>query len=176
MAHAVEVARGWVFDGRRVDMAALATEIGVGRATIHRWFGTRERLIGDVLWSLAERSLDDIELEADGRGADRIAWVLAQLNVRFLQSRAIRAFVASEPAALRILVSPESGIGARYTERLQRLLAVEMRLGALPAELDAADVAALLMRVSAALTFANLVTELPPDADTIERTVRALLA
>lgn len=157
-------------------MAALAAEIGVGRATIHRWFGTRERLIGDVLWSLAERSLDDVELEADGRGPDRIAWVVTQLGARFLESRAIRAFVTAEPAAMRILVAPESQIMERYTARLQRMLEVEQRLEALPSHLRPQELAPVLMRVSAGLTVANLVTDLPPDLATIERAVRALLA
>src|SRR6476619_8429100 len=32
--------------GRRVDIQAIAAELGLGRATVHRWFGTREALIG----------------------------------------------------------------------------------------------------------------------------------
>lgn len=157
-------------------MGALATEVGMGRATLHRWFGTRERLIGDVLWSLAEHTMDDIELEADGRGADRIAFVVAALGERFLGSTAIRSFVAAEPAALGILASPESQVLERFAARLKRLLEVEARLGALADGLDPEDVANLIVRVSSAVAFADLVTERPPDLATIDRAVRAFLA
>ena len=34
--------------GRRIDVQAIAVELGLGRATIYRWFGSREELIGEV--------------------------------------------------------------------------------------------------------------------------------
>src|SRR5689334_23457734 len=42
--------------GERIDVQAIAAELGLGRATIYRWFGTREELIGEVLVRTAERS------------------------------------------------------------------------------------------------------------------------
>ena len=33
----------------RVDMQAIARELGLARATMHRWFGTRELLLGETL-------------------------------------------------------------------------------------------------------------------------------
>jgi hypothetical protein len=59
---------------------------------------------------------------------------------------------------------------------LQRLLEVELRLGALPGHLDPADVALLVIRVTSAVALVNLVTERPADVPTIDRAVRALLA
>src|SRR5438552_1083020 len=35
--------------GQRVDVQALAAELGVGRTTIYRWFGSREQLLGEVV-------------------------------------------------------------------------------------------------------------------------------
>jgi AcrR family transcriptional regulator len=35
--------------GRRVDVQAIAGELGLGRSTIYRWFGSREELIGEVV-------------------------------------------------------------------------------------------------------------------------------
>jgi AcrR family transcriptional regulator len=34
--------------GRRVDVQAIAAELGLGRTTIYRWFGSREELIGEA--------------------------------------------------------------------------------------------------------------------------------
>ena len=40
--------------GRRVDVQAIASELGIGRTTIYRWFGSRDELIGEVLVRAAE--------------------------------------------------------------------------------------------------------------------------
>ena len=39
-----------------IDMDELAHELAVSRATLYRAVDGRDRLLGDVLWSLAERS------------------------------------------------------------------------------------------------------------------------
>src|SRR5256885_1556822 len=35
--------------GQRVDVQAIAGELGLGRTTIYRWFGSRDELLGEVL-------------------------------------------------------------------------------------------------------------------------------
>ena len=40
--------------GRRVDVREIASELGLGRTTIYRWFGSREGLIGEVLAQAGE--------------------------------------------------------------------------------------------------------------------------
>jgi len=42
-------------NGRRVDVTVVARRLGVGRATIYRWFGSREALIGEVVANELER-------------------------------------------------------------------------------------------------------------------------
>src|SRR5919199_991299 len=37
----------------RLDMSALADELGVNRVTLYRWFGSRDRFLVEVIWSLA---------------------------------------------------------------------------------------------------------------------------
>jgi AcrR family transcriptional regulator len=32
--------------GQRVDVQAIAAELKIGRATVYRWFGSREALLG----------------------------------------------------------------------------------------------------------------------------------
>src|SRR4051794_15411307 len=44
----------WFVACKRIDVQALAGELGVGRATIYRWFGSREGLLGEVLVSAAK--------------------------------------------------------------------------------------------------------------------------
>ena len=39
----------------RIDMSALAEELGVNRVTLYRWVGSRDRLLVEVIWSLGRR-------------------------------------------------------------------------------------------------------------------------
>ena len=65
----LEVALDWYLRGRRVDVQALAAELGLGRTTIYRWFGSRDRLIGEVLNRAAGPVLDEARAGARGKGA-----------------------------------------------------------------------------------------------------------
>jgi AcrR family transcriptional regulator len=59
--------------GQRVDIQAIAAELGLGRATVHRWFGTREALIGEVIVLAAEPVLE--AARAGARAArDALTW------------------------------------------------------------------------------------------------------
>jgi AcrR family transcriptional regulator len=51
----LELAMRRYLRGARVDVTALAAELGLGRATIHRWFASRDDLIGEVLAGSAHR-------------------------------------------------------------------------------------------------------------------------
>src|SRR4051812_10411968 len=69
------VARRRFVRGERVDMTALAAELGVNRVTLYRWVGSREQLLVEVVWSLARRTLDDLEA-AHRRGKGRVVEIL----------------------------------------------------------------------------------------------------
>nr|MDT0666308.1 hypothetical protein [Micromonospora sp. DSM 115978] len=56
-AHAAVAAATAVYlRGSPLDMSALATSLGIGRATLYRWVGNREDLLGVVLADAAERT------------------------------------------------------------------------------------------------------------------------
>ena len=50
---ALSLAREQFLLPERVDMSTLADELGVNRVTLYRWFGSRDRLLVEVVWSLA---------------------------------------------------------------------------------------------------------------------------
>src|SRR3954464_9152859 len=92
--------------GRRVDVQAIAAELGVGRTTIYRWFGSREELIGEVLFAAAEPLLREARAKARGRGARVLLDTFDRFNRSLADSPALRRFVESErDAALRIITS-----------------------------------------------------------------------
>jgi AcrR family transcriptional regulator len=54
---AVLLARRRFQAAERIDMGAIAQELGVNRVTLYRWVGSRDRLLVEVLWSLADATL-----------------------------------------------------------------------------------------------------------------------
>src|SRR3954447_15072435 len=107
--------------GRRVDVQAIAAELGLGRATIYRWFGSREELIGEVLVAAAQPLLVDARKKARGRGGAALLDTFDRFNRSLADVPALRQFVEQErDAALRIITAGGGGgaprVGARITE------------------------------------------------------------
>src|SRR5581483_11233520 len=65
---ALALARARFLAGERVDVQAIARELGLARATMHRWFRTRELLIGDVLAAIGEERMRVMRERAGGHG------------------------------------------------------------------------------------------------------------
>src|ERR1700729_2830023 len=56
-------------DGQRVDITVVAGRLGVGRATIYRWFGSRQALLGEVIAQQLELLVARKRAEVRRRGA-----------------------------------------------------------------------------------------------------------
>src|SRR4051794_21198801 len=76
--------------GERIDVLSIASELGVGRTTIYRWFGTREELIGEVLPRVTKPLLDQARADALGRGADRLVDTFDRFNRSLVAAPALR--------------------------------------------------------------------------------------
>src|SRR4051812_10915754 len=66
--------------GSRIDVQAIAAELGLGRTTIYRWFGSREELIGEVIFRAAEPLIDAARSAARGRGGVALLDTFDRLN------------------------------------------------------------------------------------------------
>src|ERR1700729_1911048 len=66
--------------GERIDVQAIARELGLARATMHRWFQTRETLVGEVLASFGERRLLAIREATPGKGSVALLAALDRFN------------------------------------------------------------------------------------------------
>src|SRR5271170_7174829 len=75
---AFKLARRWFLAGRRVDMSALADELGVNRVTLYRWVGSREQLLVEVVWSVSERTLEIAEEQVSDRGPERVVQIVTR--------------------------------------------------------------------------------------------------
>src|SRR5258708_4502287 len=67
-----ERAREVVRSGARLDMGALAADVGISRPTLYRWTGDRERLLADVSWAEVELLLRYFDARTKAKGVEHI--------------------------------------------------------------------------------------------------------
>src|ERR1700741_4796726 len=89
--------RGWFMGGRRIEMQELAAEVGINRATLFRWVGGRDDLLGENLWSLAEPTLTAAVKASEGNGAQRITEAIGHFAAMLDQADFLREFLRREP-------------------------------------------------------------------------------
>ena len=158
-------ARHTFIAGSRIDMGALATSLGVDRTSLFRWVGNRDRLLSEILWSLAVPTFDAAAAAAAPCGAARIVDVLDRFTADLIVAPYFRAFLTREPArALRLLTTTESDVQSRFVGRVTALVDRERVDGAFdPTPLSAEELARLLVRISESFTYADLISGETPD-------------
>ena len=174
---ALEAARRHWLAGERIDMGALARELGVSRATLYSWVGSKERLLGEVIWSFAEAGVAQARADATGVGAAYIVDVVdrfTRLNATF---EPLRRFIASDPElALRLLTSKDGPVQERMIAIARELLDEQVEAGKLKPPLDRDTLAYLMVRVSESFLYSDLITGQEPDTEKGVEVVRLLLA
>src|SRR5918999_2032385 len=92
--------------GRRIDVQAIAAELGLGRSTVYRWFGSREGLIGEVVVRAGDPLVDAARAEAGGGGAEALLDTFDRMNRKLAEAPALRQFLEQERStALRLITS-----------------------------------------------------------------------
>jgi AcrR family transcriptional regulator len=173
---ALKVARRRFLRSERVDMNELATDLGVGRATLYRWVGSRDQLLGEVMWSLAEPGLDQAKAEAKGTGIDWVLAVYRRFGELILDTPAVLHFVRTEPeAALRVMASKSSPHQARVIDWYRDLLLEAQERFGVEYRLDADTLAFTLIRIAESFLWTDLITGGEPDLSRGWEVARVLL-
>jgi AcrR family transcriptional regulator len=173
---ALAVAEQTIRDGERLDMRALAQELGIGRATLYRWTGSRDQLLGEVLWGMAEPLWAETQEEADGTGAERVADVLRRYMERVAASEPLRRLLDTEPeTALRILMTSDGPVQERTVAVIEEMLATESANGARLPDVDPRQLAFAIVRMGESFLYADVVAATEPDVETASAVIRLLL-
>lgn len=173
---AFRLARRRFLEGGRVDMSSLASELGVNRVTLYRWVGSREKLLVEVLWSLAAPTLERERARTRKRGAPRVVQIISHFIAAVLANPGMSRFLAEEgELAMRLLTWRDAGFQPRLIEAVEELLREEVARGALDLPVDLHDVAYTIVRIIESYVYLDRITGEEPDAARAESILGLLL-
>ena len=161
--------------GRRIDVQAVAAELGLGRTTIYRWFGSRDGLVGEVLARAAEPVLDDARAQAKGTGAARLLDTFDRINRDLAAAPALRTFLEEERDALRILVSGSGAVQPRIVAKIAGFIEDEVRAGTYEPAVEPETLAYAIVRLAEAFLYNDTVTGIRGDVERLRKVEAVLL-
>jgi len=162
-------------DGQRVDVTVVAARLGLGRATIYRWFGSREALIGEVIARQLELLVARKRAEVRRRGAAGVLEVLDRVNQTLTRSQAVRRLLEHERYAMRMLTSSAGVVEPRAVSCVQALIEEEISAGRYEAQVDPATLAYALVRLRHAFLFHDTAVAIRGDYERLREVQAALL-
>src|SRR3954452_4931821 len=163
--------------GRRVDVQAIAAELGLARTTIYRWFGSREGLLREVLFAAAEPLLRQAREEARGRGARLLLDTFDRFNRSLADAPALRRFVEAErDTALRIITSGGGVLQPRIVASIQAVIDDSGGRGRYDPPVEASKLAYAIVRLAEAFLFNDAVAGMRGDVARLREVEAALLA
>ncbi|XRQ14934.1 QsdR family transcriptional regulator [Actinomadura welshii] len=174
-AAALAAATAHYLRGEPIDMSALAAELGVGRATLYRWVGSREQLLGAVLAEMTERTYRVATRGVGGTGPDRILMLLDRFMHAVLDAEPLKAFTEREPRLFIRLATMPGTIEDRSTELLTGELQAEIDRGAMRVPLPTRTLAQAIVRVADSFMYAHYLGGNRPEIDEALEVVALLL-
>ena len=173
---ALRLARRRFLAAKRVEMSALAHELGVNRATLYRWVGSRDQLLVEVIWSLAERTLEDIDHDVGAKGAERLVQVITRFLEAVISNAGMQHWLADDGEhAMRLLTRHDTDFQPRLIDAVQELLRQEADAGRLDLPVDLHEIAYVIVRLIESYTYLDLITGERPEARRAEPILRMLL-
>ena len=174
---AFELAKQKWLTGERLDIGKLAEELGVGRATVFRWVGTREQLYGEVISAAFAQTINRARQSSSGKGAAFLTRVTHNLLSALIASRPLRVFVEQDPEyALRIVMSSSSPVEIRVVAAVRALIAGEVKAGHLHPAIDVDSLAYVIVRIAESFLYRDVISGDVPDIETATKAIGLLFA
>jgi AcrR family transcriptional regulator len=162
--------------GARVDLQAIAAELGLGRTTIYRWFGSRDALLGEVLVRTAEPLLREARAGAEGVGGVALLDTFDRFNRSLADAPALREFVERErEAALRVITSGAGNVQPRIVAMITDLIESEVSAGTYEPPVEPATLGYAIVRLAEAFLFNDAAAGMRGDVDRLRDVEAAIL-
>ena len=169
----VQAAARLVHQGARLDMSALAAELGISRTTLFRRVGNREDLLGEALWLLSERTLRSASRKwraangdavRDAEGGLRCLWVMTRYRAAIAGHDGVRMLLDEEPvAAIRVLTDPTGRVQPRVIAAYVDLLAADVDAGGFVPAVDVDTLAYAVVRLGETFLYSDVLASRAPD-------------
>lgn len=173
-ADVLDTAMRLYLHGERVDVQAIAAELGLGRSTIYRWFGSREGLVGEVLVRAVQPVIAESRASARGTGAEALLDAFDRINRSLAAAPALRAFLEHERDALRILTSSAGPVQPRMVELVTAMIEDEVAAGTFEPPVEPSTLGYAIVRLAEAFLY-NDADGLRGDVDRLREVEAALL-
>jgi AcrR family transcriptional regulator len=162
--------------GQRVDVTVVARTLGVGRATIYRWFGSREALLGEVVAQELERLVAAKRRQISKRGAAGLLDVFDRINRSLAHSPALRRLLEQErTVAMRLLTASDGIVQPRAVACVERLIAAEVSAGTFIPPADPGTLAYAIVRLAEAFLYNDAAIGIRGDHERLHEVEAALL-
>lgn len=166
--------------GERLDLGKLSEELSVGRATVFRWAGTRERLYGEVVWHEVSTAYEAARRASTGLvGAPLIASAARRLMKSLLGSMPMKQFIEHDPAfAMRVLLSAESPVQQRLVAAVEQSLTVQHDEGHIAPVMKLGDLAYVIVRIAESFMYRDVIGGAGerPDVDAAAAAIEILVS
>ncbi len=162
--------------GRRVDLTIVARELGLGRATIYRWFGSRDGVLGEVIVSELEVLLDRHRRQVRHRGARGLLAVFDRVNRALSRAQPLRRLLEQErEGALRMLTSGGGPVQRRAVAAIQALIDDEVAAHRYDPPADTGTLAYAIVRLAEAFLYNDAAVGIRGDWERLRLVEAALL-
>lgn len=162
--------------GQRVDMQSLAGALGVDRATLYRWVGSREQLLAEVLWTLMDKTVERLRDTSEAGSRPAAATIITGATRAAMTNVGMQRFLESEgELALRLLTTKASEFQQRLIHRIAEVVDADRRAGHLHSTVPAADLPYVLVRIVESYVYLSLITGDEPDVARASSVIHALL-
>jgi AcrR family transcriptional regulator len=172
----LEAARRHYLRGERIDIRAIAAELGLSRNTIYTWYGSREQLTGEVIVSFGMPLLARCREQAEGTGGRALVDTFDRFNRALTAAPALRQFVERErEAAVRVLTARSGTNELANVAAITALIQAEADAGTYDPPVEPGLLAYGIVRLAEAFLFSETALADPGELDRLRDIEAALL-
>ncbi|KAB2582119.1 TetR family transcriptional regulator [Rhodococcus erythropolis] len=161
--------------GERLDMLSLAERLGISRATLYRWVGKREELLGQVLGEATERSYRRAMSQTAGRGLDYVLDLFERVILSVYSSSELRALAEREPMVLIRIMATPGAVESIAVSMTSEVLAKEVDAGELTLALPPRVMSTALYRIALSYLYIPLLNGGEAQVETALELISLLL-
>jgi AcrR family transcriptional regulator len=160
----------------RIDVQAIALELGLARTTIYNWYRSRENLVGAVLVALSKYVIDREREATRGKGGQGLLTMFDQYNRAVVEAPSMRAFVDQErDTALRIVASEDGPVQGEIVALIRSAIEEEVAAGNYESPMDVDTLAYAIVRIGEAFLYNDAVMGIRGDVNRLKKVQAALL-